>query len=444
MPSSSPSCCCVPGCKTGYASVNIKNRMKGKKNCSIFKPRTEEMLLKWREAIPRSHKAVSKSNGVCELHFQEDEVEKYYVTTMPDGTVFRMRKGKATLRVGSVPSIFPCHQETGISSANECQSKGIQETVTDEHKLRNMENSSQITPQPTTTTECKSKNDDATSSQSKFKDAGTNSQDFTTCVPCTSSKLCEPSDQWELCESSEQCEPCESSELTIPSDECEPSEIDELCGQCDQSSREFEEIIKSTGGSFQSLKQKLNTIVLPRGLWFMHVLENRVFWICLQNNSSAIAKRVVLLQDLSVEIFLEEKRIILADMEHVEKIDEVSKLLQRVSALIPCKGVLGEQKSLQCIGYVLAKEQNRTGPQITRCTACRKQRRSLMKRPRGPDQLKIQQEKRRKIQAIEQQCKQNSKQKDSACISPSDKDVDSKREQKNLKTIFSQKSNIHM
>ncbi|KYN00184.1 hypothetical protein ALC62_09064 [Cyphomyrmex costatus] len=94
--------CIVPGCKTGYKDVIDKNT---RKKLSLFKPRTDDMLLKWQQIIQRpKSKPLLKSNRVCELHFREEDIKKHYVTELSDGNTFTMLKGKPSLKLGAVPS----------------------------------------------------------------------------------------------------------------------------------------------------------------------------------------------------------------------------------------------------------------------------------------------------------------------------------------------------
>ncbi|XP_012220360.1 uncharacterized protein [Linepithema humile] len=90
-----PFCCIVPDCKTGYIKSVYQNKIK--KKLSLFRPRTDDMLLKWRQVICRPEtKPLLKSHGVRELHFKEEDIERYYVTRLSNGSIFRMLKDVAT------------------------------------------------------------------------------------------------------------------------------------------------------------------------------------------------------------------------------------------------------------------------------------------------------------------------------------------------------------
>ena len=50
---------------------------------------------------------MTRSSRVCHEHFKIDDFELYYETKMPDGTVSRIKRGRAKLKDDAVPSIFP-------------------------------------------------------------------------------------------------------------------------------------------------------------------------------------------------------------------------------------------------------------------------------------------------------------------------------------------------
>jgi len=52
-----------------------------------------------------------KHHLICELHFKEVDIEKEFVHTMSDGSVYRLKKQRPSLKKGSVPSIFPVNPD---------------------------------------------------------------------------------------------------------------------------------------------------------------------------------------------------------------------------------------------------------------------------------------------------------------------------------------------
>jgi len=72
--------CCVVGCTTGYKSNNEK--------MSIFKvPNNPEDLKKWGLAIPRKNFVVTSTTRVCEKHFCETDIIRFWESGSGDSLV---------------------------------------------------------------------------------------------------------------------------------------------------------------------------------------------------------------------------------------------------------------------------------------------------------------------------------------------------------------------
>lgn len=76
-------------------------------NSFLFPLQNDELFERWKRAIPRKDREMTKTDRVCSLHFDESQIEKYYETLMPDGTVDRIIRGHWKLKPGSVPVKFP-------------------------------------------------------------------------------------------------------------------------------------------------------------------------------------------------------------------------------------------------------------------------------------------------------------------------------------------------
>ncbi|XP_054719756.1 uncharacterized protein LOC129229468 [Uloborus diversus] len=100
--------CFVPGCRTGSAKNRLQNKKEGKKTPALFGPRSVEQLKQWRKYIPRADRDLTMNDRVCELHFLEEDVIKYFETEITDGTLFRLERGRYTLVQDAVPLIYPC------------------------------------------------------------------------------------------------------------------------------------------------------------------------------------------------------------------------------------------------------------------------------------------------------------------------------------------------
>lgn len=65
-------------------------------------------MKKWIRAIRHPYKKLRPGiDFVCEQHFEEDCLSRFYETKMPDGTIHRIKRGRILLKSDAVPSIFP-------------------------------------------------------------------------------------------------------------------------------------------------------------------------------------------------------------------------------------------------------------------------------------------------------------------------------------------------
>ncbi|XP_043481799.1 uncharacterized protein LOC122510909 [Leptopilina heterotoma] len=93
-----PSSCIVDKC------ISASLIRKGRK-LSLFKPR-ESTLELWRQIVPtKDNKELLKSHVVCELHFNENDMDKTFKTII-NGVQHEMQKEKISLKVGAVPSLL--------------------------------------------------------------------------------------------------------------------------------------------------------------------------------------------------------------------------------------------------------------------------------------------------------------------------------------------------
>lgn len=63
------------------------------------------MLQLWRNAMPEGS-VLEKDDVICDLHFEEEDVFRDFVTKMPDGTECRFKRDRVQLRKGAVPKFF--------------------------------------------------------------------------------------------------------------------------------------------------------------------------------------------------------------------------------------------------------------------------------------------------------------------------------------------------
>lgn len=93
--------CFVPGCTSGYSSN------KNNTDRHFFSaPKDATLRSLWNKAIPRADKELSTKSKVCDCHFHEQDIDKWYVHTINGNTV-QTPRGKWSLVDGAIPSVFP-------------------------------------------------------------------------------------------------------------------------------------------------------------------------------------------------------------------------------------------------------------------------------------------------------------------------------------------------
>lgn len=97
-----PKKCCVPGCRSNYASETSS----GYVNIFSF-PQEEEQKRKWIRSIPRDDWTPSVNSVVCLKHFSESDVSKIEIYKDKNGVVRERPRSRAVLKPNAIPSIFP-------------------------------------------------------------------------------------------------------------------------------------------------------------------------------------------------------------------------------------------------------------------------------------------------------------------------------------------------
>lgn len=113
--------CCVPSCKSNYASEN-----KGYVSVFYF-PKNEERKRLWIESIPRKNFVPSNHSVVCLNHFEASDVIGFNKFLQPDGTIKVLPVRTPQLKENAVPKIFPDLQS---SLSEETLEKGKLESDT--------------------------------------------------------------------------------------------------------------------------------------------------------------------------------------------------------------------------------------------------------------------------------------------------------------------------
>ncbi|XP_018398163.1 PREDICTED: uncharacterized protein LOC108776136 [Cyphomyrmex costatus] len=354
--------CIVPGCKTGYKDVIDKNT---RKKLSLFKPRTDDMLLKWQQIIQRpKSKPLLKSNRVCELHFREEDIKKHYVTELSDGNTFTMLKGKPSLKLGAVPSKLL----NGDAENKSQPSRSIQQH--NNFKIQD----------PTTelTTENNSRSNLANSEAQSSP-----IQKYTSSIQECTSPIQECASSIQKCASTTQKCTSPIQESTSPIQEC-ASPIQECASpiqkKCALSIKKYTlvPVDKFTMAQIQYKK-----VILPTKLWFSQVFSDKIIWAQWGDQYNT-ARRVTLLRDMNLQMFIEDRQIHIPGLKKIKRITDMSAVLRQVSTLLPCNGVgMGtEGKTIKCSGYILEKN---NGSKARRCEICKKRRMQVMRQLRNID-----------------------------------------------------------
>ncbi|XP_035210186.1 uncharacterized protein LOC118184592 [Stegodyphus dumicola] len=90
--------CFVPGCISGHQNAT---------KASLFKvPKDEKLRRERAKRISRGDTELSIHHSVCELHFEEHFIEKFYHHIV-NGEEIKIPRGKPLLKPEAIPSIFP-------------------------------------------------------------------------------------------------------------------------------------------------------------------------------------------------------------------------------------------------------------------------------------------------------------------------------------------------
>ncbi|KAH8021074.1 hypothetical protein HPB51_012358 [Rhipicephalus microplus] len=94
--------CFAPGCTSGYVSL----REQGQRASLFSVPKDPALFEAWRRAVPRADKSLDAKSALCELHFDEQFIERFY-THVINGETIQIPRGKPVLKSDAMPTIFP-------------------------------------------------------------------------------------------------------------------------------------------------------------------------------------------------------------------------------------------------------------------------------------------------------------------------------------------------
>lgn len=92
----------APGCTSGYVS----SRKCGQRVSLFAAPRDPERFEAWRRAITRADKTLDERSVLCEHHFDEQYIERYF-TQVINGELVKIPRDRPVLTKDAIPTIYP-------------------------------------------------------------------------------------------------------------------------------------------------------------------------------------------------------------------------------------------------------------------------------------------------------------------------------------------------
>lgn len=129
-----PRHCCVPGCKSNYAST-----LKSEPARSTFSfPKDRELQNIWLRAIHREEYTLTKYSTVCSLHFEQSEITTTEIYKDSHGNTHESKLTYPRLIEGAIPHIFP-NQPKYFSSRKTASRRDPEERRQDNLRRQNVE-----------------------------------------------------------------------------------------------------------------------------------------------------------------------------------------------------------------------------------------------------------------------------------------------------------------
>lgn len=75
------------------------------KQCFMLFQSLQQLEL-WRRSLRRVKKEIVMTDVICEKHFKEEDIIRYYETKLPDGRVWKLAKGMPDLKKTAVPKLY--------------------------------------------------------------------------------------------------------------------------------------------------------------------------------------------------------------------------------------------------------------------------------------------------------------------------------------------------
>ncbi|KAH8010170.1 hypothetical protein HPB51_025605 [Rhipicephalus microplus] len=94
--------CFAPGCSSGYVTARKSGRQ-----VSLFSvPKDPERFKVWQRAVPRADKPLEATSVLCELHFDEQYLVRFFTHTI-NGETVRIPRDRPKLTDNAIPTVYP-------------------------------------------------------------------------------------------------------------------------------------------------------------------------------------------------------------------------------------------------------------------------------------------------------------------------------------------------
>ncbi|KAH8009229.1 hypothetical protein HPB51_013418 [Rhipicephalus microplus] len=105
--------CFAPGCTSGCVS----SREQGQRASLFSVPKDPALFEAWRRAVPHADKSLDAKSGLCELHFDEQFIERFYTNEVPKKRTSRTSTCGLPLKIRrQEPSTSACEETAGSYS----------------------------------------------------------------------------------------------------------------------------------------------------------------------------------------------------------------------------------------------------------------------------------------------------------------------------------------
>ncbi|XP_015913143.2 uncharacterized protein [Parasteatoda tepidariorum] len=394
--------CFCPGCKTGYPSELKKRKDKQLPTISLFKaPKDPAVFEIWRRSIPRADRQLRNADHICSRHFKKDDIERFYETKLPDGTIFRLKRERPRLKLGAIPCLFPDIPGHSSYRPKEFRSPKIRKKKLKKTRLTKTVSPSSLPPPKqqisgkleTSLSEEETKQKKESSIQLgkenilfegivfhpiaqnlpvqhttmllKERENAENEMNFTPLQNCS---INEP-------ESSSTVDDLEK-EHSIPS----------LCEVIlNESNVIIPKSVVEEKFSFNFLKINVNMINTLNSWWKVNVLDDFISFIRWMPDYT-VEKKIVITKDLAVKVFLKDRETAIGRNLKILSVCVISKLIFRVERTQICRCI--HKKERNCDGFLQGVSQCK---KHNLCLGCikweREQKKLLMKPVKLPSNL---------------------------------------------------------